>query len=141
MIGPYCLSKHQQEVIQWRIYQNSLAIIPFFGLPWPNYHIFYFRSLLAFAPTPFTNSFLWASPTHFYLLSISYNSHGLITFFFGLPCARLLSLGPFLLFHRPVDHYSYNSGLMVFFLTLLILLPYSLLYCWVSSCYWALFPK
>ena len=112
----------------------SWAFATSFGLPRPNYNIFYFWGLLTFAPTPFTNSFLWA-PTHFYLLSITYNSHGLTTFFSGLPCAHLFSLEPFLLFHRPVDHYSCHSGLMVFFLTLVILLPYSLLYCWASSCY------
>ena len=85
-----------------------------FGLPRPNYHIFYFRGLLAFAPTPFINSFLWTPPTHFCLLSISYSSHRLTTFFFGLPWAHLFSLGPFLLFYRPVDYYSCYLGLMVF---------------------------
>ena len=50
--------------------------------------------LLAFKPTPFTNSFLWASPTHFYFLSISYNSYELTTSFFGASLARCFLLGP-----------------------------------------------
>ena len=53
--------------------------------------------LLAFKPTPFTNSFLWASPTHFYFLSISYNSYGLTTSFFGASSTRLLSLEPLII--------------------------------------------
>ena len=43
----------------------SWAFITSCGLPWPNYHIIYFRDLLAFVPIPFTNSFLWAPSTHF----------------------------------------------------------------------------
>ena len=45
--------------------------------------------LLTFEPIPFTNSFLWAFPSYFYFLSISYNSHRPTTsFFWGF-------LGPF----------------------------------------------
>ena len=43
---------------------------------------------------PFIDSFLWASSTHFCLLSISYDTHGLTTSSSGLPWARLLSLWP-----------------------------------------------
>ena len=74
------------------------AFTKIFGLPRPNYHILYFWGLLAFAPTPFTNSFLWAPPTYFCLLSISYNSHGLTTSFSRLPWACLFSLGTFYCF-------------------------------------------
>ena len=53
--------------------------------------------LLAFKTTPFTNSFLWASLTHFYFLSISYNSHEPTTSFFGASSACLLSLKPLII--------------------------------------------
>ena len=97
---------------------------------------------MAFASNPFTNSFLWAPPAHFCLLSISYNSHGFSTSFSGLSWARLLSLWHFffLLLYRPVNHYSCHSGLMVF-LTLLALLPSPFSYCWAYSCYWAFSAK
>ena len=103
----------------WASLTYSILIFPWAfamssGLPWPNYHILYFQGLLAFVPTPFTNSFLWAPLTHFCLLSISYNSHWLTTSFSRLPWARLLSLGPFYYF-MPVNHYSCHSDLMVFF--------------------------
>ena len=79
----------------------SWAFAMSFGLPWPNYHILYFRVLLTFVSTPFTNSFLWAPLTHFCLLFISYNSHRLIISFFRLHWARLLPLGPFYYFTGP----------------------------------------
>ena len=122
------------------IFTFPWAFAKSFGLPWPNYHILYFWGLLAFAPTRFTNSFFWAPLAHLCLLSTSYDSHELTTSFFGLPCARLLSLGHFLLLFRLVNHYFCHFVLMVF-LTLLVLLPSPLLYCWASSCYWALLPK
>jgi len=53
--------------------------------------------LLAFESSPFTNSFLWNSPTHFYFLSISYNSHGLTTSFFRASLDCLLSLRPLII--------------------------------------------
>ena len=56
-----------------------------FGLPQPNYYILCFQGLLAFLPTPFTNSFLWAPLAHFCLLFIFHNSHGFTTSFFELP--------------------------------------------------------
>ena len=43
------------------------AFVTFFGLPWPNYHILYFRGLLAFVPTPFANSYLLGSSDPFLL--------------------------------------------------------------------------
>ena len=52
--------------------------------------------LLAFAPTPFTNSFLWALCFPFF-----YNSHGFTTSFSRLHWACLRSLWHFLLFYRP----------------------------------------
>ena len=122
------------------IFTFPWAFTKSFGLPWPNYHIIYFWGLLAFALTRFTNSFFWAPSAHLCLLSTSYDSHELTTSFSGLPWARFLSLGPFLLLYRLVDHYFCHLGLMVF-LTLLVLLHSPLLYCWASSCYWALLPK
>ena len=53
--------------------------------------------LLAFEPTPFTNSFLWASLANFYFLSISYNSHRPTTSLFGASSTRLLSLMPLII--------------------------------------------
>ena len=93
----------------------SWAFAKSFGFLWPNYHIPYFWGLLAFAPTPFTNSFLWAPPAYLYLLSTSYDFYGLTTSFSELLWAHLLFLGSFLLFYRPADYYSYHSGLIVFF--------------------------
>ena len=78
----------------WAFSAHFILIFPwafakYFRLSQPNYHILYFRGLLAYTPTPYTNSFLWAPLTHFFLLSISYNFHGLTTSFFGLSWARL----------------------------------------------------
>ena len=56
-----------------------------FGLPWPNYHILYFQGLLAFLPTLFTSSFLWAPLAYFCLLSIFHNFHEFTSSFFELP--------------------------------------------------------
>ena len=121
--GPFhSFGHHRPALFFWASLAHSILTFPWafatsFGISWPNCHILYFWGLLDFVPTPFTNSFLWA------------------------PLGPFAFFGAFLLFHRPVDHYSYHSGLMVFFLTLLILPPYSLLYCWVSSYYWAFLPK
>ena len=98
-----------------------------FGVCWPLHQ------------PPFTISFLWAPRAHLYLFSTSYDSHRLTTSFPGLPWVRLLSLGPFLLLYRLMNHYSCHSVLMVF-LALLIPLPLPLLYCW-ASCYWDFWPK
>ena len=81
-----------------------------FGLPRPNYYILYFRGLLAFLPTPFTNSFLWPI-------------FACIPFFIILMGLLLLSLGSLrltcflwgLLTILPMNHYSCHSGLMIFF--------------------------
>ena len=70
-------SAHSNPSFSWDFVKS-------FELPWPNYHIFYFQSLLALLPTSFTNSFLWAPLAHFCLLSISHNSHGFTISFFGL---------------------------------------------------------
>jgi len=81
---------------------------------------------LAFAPTPFTNSFLWAHSAHFCLLPIPYNFNRLTTSFSKLPWTRLLSLWHFLLLSRLVDYYFYYLSLMVFFILLALLpLPFS----------------
>ena len=53
--------------------------------------------LLAFEPTSFTNSFLWTSLSHFYFLSIFYNSHGPTISIFGVFLACLLSLRPIII--------------------------------------------
>ena len=100
-LDPFHSFRHSRPTLfLWASLAHSILTFPWvfatsFGLLWPNCRILYFRGFLAFAPISLTNSFLWAPPTHFYLLSISYNSHGLTTSFFGLPWARLLSLGPF----------------------------------------------
>ena len=99
------------------------------GLPWPDYHILYFCGLLAFELISLTNSFFWAPPVHLCLLFTSYDSHKLSISFFRAPLGPLAFFGAFLLFYRPVDHYSCHSGLMIFsyfanssFFTLFILL-------------------
>jgi len=94
--------------------------------------------LFTFEPTSFTNSFLWASPSNFYFLSISYNSHGLTTsFFWGF-------LGPFAFsqatyyFGGPVDHYSCHSGPIVF----ILLFSFSIFFILLGFfCYWTLLSK
>ena len=103
-LGPFYSFGHSRPTsFLWASLAHSIPTFSWdfaksLGLPRPNYHILYFRGLLAFTPTPFTNSFLWSPLAHFCLHFISYNSHGLITSFFGLLWARLLSLGHFLLF-------------------------------------------
>ena len=71
------------------------------GFPGPITISFTFEGLLAFVPTPFTNSFLWAPSAYFCFLSISYNSHGLTISLFGLPWSCLLPLRPFYYFTGP----------------------------------------
>ena len=99
--GPFHSFGHPWPALfLWASLAHSTLTFPWafaisFGFPRHNCHIFYFRGLLDIVPTPFTNSFLWAPPTHFCLLPIFYNSHVLTTSFFGLPWARLLSLEPF----------------------------------------------
>ena len=56
---------------------------------------------------PFTNSLPRAPSAHFCLLAISYDTH-------GLPLGLFALFVDFLLFYRPMNHYSYHSGLMVF---------------------------
>ena len=118
-LGPFYSFRHPRTAsFLWASLAHLILTFPWafaksFGLPRPNYHILYFWGLLAFAPIPFTNFSLWAPLTHLCLLSTSYDFHGLATSFSGLPWAHLLSLEPFFLFHRFVDHYSYHSGLMV----------------------------
>ena len=60
-------------------------LLSLLGFPNPNYHILYFWDLLAFPPTLFNSSFLWAPSVHFCLLSIPHNAHEFTTSFFGLP--------------------------------------------------------
>ena len=99
--GPFhSFGHHRPALFFWASLAHSILTFPWafatsFGISWPNCHILYFWGLLDFVPTPFTNSFLWAPPTHFCLLPLSYNSHELTTSFFGLPWAHLLSLEPF----------------------------------------------
>ena len=70
--------------------------------------------LLAFEPISITNSFLWAVLVCFCFLSISYDSYGLTTSFFGAPLGLFAFFGAFLLFFRPMNHYSYHSSRMIF---------------------------
>ena len=114
---------------------SFLGPLHFFGHPWPIplLHSHGFLLNLSSFPGPittsFTNSFPWAHLAHFCLLSISYDTH-------GLPLGSFALFVAFLLFYRPVDHYSCHSGLMVF-----LFFPCPFLYCWASSCYWAFLPK
>ena len=90
-----------------------LGPLHFFGHPWPIplLHSYGLPLNLSGFPDPitipFTNSLPWAPSTHFCLLSISYDTHGLPLGLFALFVA-------FLPFYRPVNHYSCYSGLMVF---------------------------
>ena len=86
--------------------------------------------LLAFKTTPFTNSFLWASPTHFYFLFVSYNSHGPTTSILGASSTHLLSLRPIIILVSlltiiPIILAQWSLFYYSFFL--------SFSYCWVSS--------
>ena len=88
--------------------------------------------LLPYEPIPFTNSFLWAPPAHFCFLFISYDSHRLITSFFGASSACLLSLEPFIILwvYEPLFLSFWPNGLYFagFFLHLFhivgLLLPF-----------------
>ena len=71
-------------------FSSPITISFTFGVHWPLYQ----PHLLI--------HFFWAPLTHFCLLFIAYNSHGLTTFFFGLHWANLLSLGPFYYFIGPL---------------------------------------
>ena len=81
-----------------------------------SYHLL--LGLLDFEPISFTNPFLWAPLARLYLLSTSYDSHGLTTSFFRAPLGPFTFFGALLLFCRPMNHYSCHSGLMVFFFLL-----------------------
>ena len=131
-LGQFYSFGHPRPIL---ILHSHGFLLSLLGFPNPNYHILFFWDLLAFPPTPFTSSFLWAPSAHFCLLSIPHNAHGFTTFFFGLPWAHLLPLGPFYYF------IGLSFGLNGFLLTLLILLLYSFPYCWASSHYWASLPK
>ena len=137
-----------------------LRLISFFGHPWP---ISFFPTsfipmgfwkilwasltqllhpsslgLLAFEPISFTNSFLWAPPTPFFFLSISYDSHGLTTSFFRASSTLFAFFGATFLFCGPMDHYSYHSSPM--FVTLL--LSFSTIFILLGFfCPWALLSK
>ena len=91
ILGLFHFLGHPWSILILHSHRLLLNLLGFFG---PNFHILYFLGLLAFLPTPFTNSFLWAPLAHFYLLSIFHNSHRFTTFF-GLPWACFLLLGPF----------------------------------------------
>ena len=97
--------------------------------------------LLAFEPISITNSFLWAVLVCFCFLSISYDSYGLTTSFFEAPLGPFAFFGAFLLFCKPVDHYSCHSchfGSMVFTL----LFSFSISFILLGFFYhWALLPK
>ena len=69
-------------------------LLNFLGFSSPITISFFFWGLLAFEPISFTNSFLRAPPACLCFLSTSYDSHGLITSFFGASLACLLALEP-----------------------------------------------
>ena len=110
-----------------------------FGLPRPNYHILTFRAYWPLSqPHEFTNSFLWASPTHFLL------SFHLLQFpwaYYFIPWAsstHLLSPWPLVIFCGPVDHYSCHSSLMVF----ILLFSFSIFFILLGFfCHWTLLSK
>ena len=89
-------------------------LLSLLGFPDSNYHIIYFRDLLAFPPTLFTSFFLWAPPAHFCLLSIIIMPMGLLLLSLGSLGLTCFLWGPFTILqaHGP---YFYHSGLMVFF--------------------------
>ena len=78
-LGPFHSFGHPWPTLfLWASLAHSILTFPWafttcFGLLQPNYHILYFRGLLTFAPTPFTKSFLWASPNHFYFAFWKFN--------------------------------------------------------------------
>ena len=88
-------------------------------------------NLLGFPdPIPLTNSFLLAPPVPFCFLSISHDSHGLTTSFFGASLAHLLSLGPhyyFVSLWNIIPAILAQWSLFCRFLFLLFS------YCWASS--------
>ena len=128
ILGPFHSFEHTLPVsfigasLAHLILTFSWVFAKSFRFPQSNYHILYFWGLLAFEPISFTNFFLWAPLAYLCLLSTSYDSHELITSFFGAPLGSFAFFWAFLLFCRPIDHYSYHSGLIVSSLILLILI-------------------
>ena len=61
-LGPFHSFGHPRPALfLWVSLADSILTVPWafatsFGLPQPNYRILFFRGLLAFVPTPFTNS-------------------------------------------------------------------------------------
>lgn len=109
--------------------QGFLGPLNFFGHPWPISLLHSHRLLLNLSGFPgpititFTNSFPWAPSAHFCLLSIFYDTHGLLTPSSGRTWSPFAFFLVFLLFYRPMDHYSYHSSLMVFS-CLVVLFPF-----------------
>ena len=91
IFGPYHSFGHLWPIL----FLHSYGLLRhLFGFPSLITISFTFRGLLAFAPTPFTNSFLWALPTRFAcfpfliilmgLLLASLGSFGPVCFLWGL---------------------------------------------------------
>ena len=97
--------------VYWPFYQPYLLILSF-GLIWPIFAYFPFLIILM-------------GLLLFYLGSL-----GLACFFWGL-FTILQAHGPLFL------PFGFNG----FLLTLLILLPHCLPYCWAFSCFWAFLPQ
>ena len=75
-----------------------------FELPRPNYHILYFWVYWPLNQPHLLIHFFGAPSAHLCLLFTSYNSHGLITSFFGAPLGPFAFFGTLLLFYGPVYH-------------------------------------
>ena len=111
------------------------------GFPSPSYRILYFGGLWAFPPTPIylipSFGLLWPILAYFPFLIMLMGLLFLSSGFFGSACflwdpfAILQAYGPLFL------PFGFND----FLLNLLILLFYSLPYCWGSSYYWTFLPK
>ena len=86
-------------------------------------------SLLGFLG-PITASFLWAPLACFCFISISYNSHGLITSFFGAFLVRLLSLW---LFYYFVGLWTIIPAILAQWSLLCYFLSLPFPYCWGFS--------
>ena len=86
-LPPWAFSTHSNSTFPCA-FTNS------FELPRSNYHILYFWSSWAFSSIPYSLTSLFQTFFGPFLLSISHNTHGFTTSFFGLLYARLLPMRP-----------------------------------------------
>ena len=133
ILGPLHSLKHPRPIPILHSYGLLLSLLDF---PGPNYHILYFRGLLAFPPTLFTSPSYRILRTIFACFLFLIMPIGLLLLSLGSLWPACFIWGPFTILqaHGPL---FLPFGLNGFPLTLLILLLYSLPYCWASSYYWA----